>query len=838
MPEDKKSKKNGVEKLRKVLDDISYKDLDSKDEKHIIALKSRLEESSERKIIYKKANETDEGMESLKPIVTIHERRVKKLVVELEPIKKVVEPVKEPVESLPEFKEAEKSQIEKEDLFEVKKVEVKVPEFIEVKPKTVEREDTSDLDEKSAIAGEKVEEWEPIETAKEETLEEKPSKAEEVEGKISNFCPYCGAKLGTKGKFCIYCGKNLITEVAKDERIPSFIPVEKKVEEEKVDEEVKKTEEIESLEEADLEREKKIDALKELNSVDEETAVLLYYAGYTSIDFLNLANVKDLSKIKGIKKKKAKEILKEMQEKSAKVEAIDLGETEKKEVTEEETKLEEEAISKDVKIEAFSHMSSIDDETAVLLFDIGYTSFDMLKNVTVDDLIKIDGIKKRKAKKIRKEIDKKIQESVRPKPIEMGDTAKGDVKEDQILKESEKYEEEKGKPSPVELRTKTSEWSPLDQDIELERKEELEELPKEVDLEREKKIEIFKGINSIDEETAVLLYNAGYNSIDALSVATVKDLSKIKGIKKKKAKEILKEIEEQSDWATTSENEFIESDEEMIVDESLEEDEEIEKKEKIQIFDDFSNIDEETGVLLYDNGYTTTDSLMDLTIKTLIDIGVKKRKAKKVLKEIEEKLILPIEKEIFEEPESEQIDGEIEKSEESIIEEVEFFEEENEDIPEIKAEEIKDAFEGINSIDDKISNLLLKNGITSIQDLNNMTIKDLTKIKGIRKKIAKQIKKEVNEHFDKLSEDAEKQMDFDEEEWESIPEEESVEGPVFMHEDYTLYEKEIVSKSGNKRVVRFFSKGEPEGAKAIGLPKGYKVRKNKKTGVPYLKKDK
>jgi len=478
-----------------------------------------------------------------------------------------------------------------------------------------------------------------------------------------------------------------------------WIPLEK---EEKSEEEV--------AEEIDFEREKKIETFKDINCIDEETAVLLYNAGYSSIDALSIATVKDLSKIKGIKKKKAKEILKEIEEKFAKVESIDLGETAKKEIAEEETKLEEEVVSKDVKIEAFSQM------------------------------------------------------------------------------------------------------------------------------------------NSIDDETSVLLYNAGYTSIDFLKLVTVKDLRKIKGIKKKKAKEILKEIEEESEWEKASEIELIESDEEPIVDESLEEKEDLEKQEKMQIFDDFSSIDEETAILLYNNGYTTIESLKDLTIKTLKDIGVKKRKAKKILKEIEEELVIPIEEETFEENESEQIDEKIDEYEEPIIEELEFFEEEV-DIPEIKAEEIKDAFEGINSIDDKISNLLLKNGITTIQDLNDMTIKELTKIKGIRKKIAKKIKKEVNEYFEKISECAEKQMeyeekpfisdeDFEEEEWESIPEEESVEGPVFMHKDYTLYEKEIVSKSGNKRVIRFFSKGEPEGAKKITLPKGYKVRKNKKTGVPYLKKKK
>ena len=58
----------------------------------------------------------------------------------------------------------------------------------------------------------------------------------------------------------------------------------------------------------------------------------------------------------------------------------------------------------------------------------------------------------------------------------------------------------------------------------------------------------------------------------------------------------------------------------------------------------------------------------------------------------------------------------------------------------------------------------------------------------------------------------------------------------FKHKDYTLYEKEIVVKSGKKRTVRFFSKAEPDEGKSIELPKDYEVKENKKTGVPYLRK--
>jgi hypothetical protein len=60
----------------------------------------------------------------------------------------------------------------------------------------------------------------------------------------------------------------------------------------------------------------------------------------------------------------------------------------------------------------------------------------------------------------------------------------------------------------------------------------------------------------------------------------------------------------------------------------------------------------------------------------------------------------------------------------------------------------------------------------------------------------------------------------------------------FRHGDYSLYKKEIKTKSGKKRIVRFFSKAEPDEGKPIELPKGYQVKLNKKTGLPYLKRKK
>lgn len=132
----------------------------------------------------------------------------------------------------------------------------------------------------------------------------------------------------------------------------------------------------------------------------------------------------------------------------------------------------------------------------------------------------------------------------------------------------------------------------------------------------------------------------------------------------------------------------------------------------------------------------------------------------------------------------------------------------------------------------------------------------MTKIRGIKKKIAKKIKKEIaglsKETFDKTSEEISISGEFergenpfikDEDEWisfdeDNIPRLEMIKLKGFRHGDYTLYEKKIMTKSGKKRIVQFFSKGEPDEGKPIELPKGYVIKENKKTGIPYLKKKK
>ena len=81
-------------------------------------------------------------------------------------------------------------------------------------------------------------------------------------------------------------------------------------------------------------------------------------------------------------------------------------------------------------------------------------------------------------------------------------------------------------------------------------------------------------------------------------------------------------------------------------------------------------------------------------------------------------------------------------------------------------------------------------------------------------------------------------------EWESydaeeeIPEIEHHVAKPYKYGDYTLYEKEIKTSAGKKRTIHFFSKKKPDIGKAVQLPKGYGVKINKRTKLPYLKKKK
>ena len=286
----------------------------------------------------------------------------------------------------------------------------------------------------------------------------------------------------------------------------------------------------------------------------------------------------------------------------------------------------------------------------------------------------------------------------------------------------------------------------------------------------------------------------------------------------------------------------------------------IDRDVKIDIFRDIKSIDEETAVLLHNGGFTSIDAVSKASLKDLIRIGkIEKKLAKNVKREIEQKLEESSTKteeepgeyfildEGFDEGDAKKIDENISKHK-FVEEDKDFFGEEDE----VNKENKKiDVFKDINNIDEKTASLLYENGITSVDILREKSVRELTRIKGIRRKLAKRIKKEI-EDMDRKTEDM---KEYDEksahdikdepfveekahdEEWESYGTDE-MQKQGYTYEDYTLYKKKIETKSGKKRLVRFFSKAEPEEGEPSELPTGFEVKVNKKTGLPYLKKKK
>lgn len=58
----------------------------------------------------------------------------------------------------------------------------------------------------------------------------------------------------------------------------------------------------------------------------------------------------------------------------------------------------------------------------------------------------------------------------------------------------------------------------------------------------------------------------------------------------------------------------------------------------------------------------------------------------------------------------------------------------------------------------------------------------------------------------------------------------------FQYGDYTLYQKTITINDKDKRTIHFFAKEVPETGDPTDLPKGYEVKINRKTGVPYIRR--
>lgn len=164
----------------------------------------------------------------------------------------------------------------------------------------------------------------------------------------------------------------------------------------------------------------------------------------------------------------------------------------------------------------------------------------------------------------------------------------------------------------------------------------------------------------------------------------------------------------------------------------------------------------------------------------------------------------------------------------------------------------RDEFKGIECIDEKNAEILYKNGYFSIENLRDATIDDLVQIRGIKRKLAKQIKKEIGQNrtlpdtdeFVPMKQTPVKKKSLkklkDTAEWESYPPKKKAtkqpSSEVCTYKQYTLYKRESRSDDRKKTTIHFFSKEKPEKGQPTKLPEGYYIAINKKTGIPYLKK--
>jgi len=168
------------------------------------------------------------------------------------------------------------------------------------------------------------------------------------------------------------------------------------------DEDVKKEKELDVQEVEIIEEDKNIDVFGDFESIDAVTAKLLHENGIISIDHLRSLSVKELVKNFGINKKIAKSIMRELKNKDIKNDTSD----------DKKDEVKKDVSSDDVdKKEVFKDLDVIDDDTAELLYDNGYISVDDLKEASVKDLSRIKGIKSKTAKRIKKEIEEKFNNS-------------------------------------------------------------------------------------------------------------------------------------------------------------------------------------------------------------------------------------------------------------------------------------------------------------------------------------------------------------------------------------------------------------------------------------------
>lgn len=275
MQKGKKSKKETIEKLRMILDDPSTKDPFIKDEAYLNALQKRLAGPSKESYVYAHEGFTEKS-DSLNANITIHRREKNSF------------PTPEPEHmelGKPGIEEQKENLFEDEELYEVEKVEIDIPEFVEVKPKDAVKTEEIPADWEGKEIHEiddELPEWEPVESEEPEIEEETKEKKPETLEEIPEWEPIS------------------IEEAEED------LPITKMHENER-----------EMPQKPTIEHDKKIDVFEDIESIDEKTAFLLHSNGFKSIDDLSDASLKDLTRIKGIKRRLAKKIKRDVKKKVA-----------------------------------------------------------------------------------------------------------------------------------------------------------------------------------------------------------------------------------------------------------------------------------------------------------------------------------------------------------------------------------------------------------------------------------------------------------------------------------------------------------------------------------------
>ena len=240
------------------------------------------------------------------------------------------------------------------------------------------------------------------------------------------------------------------------------------------------------------------ESIKVLKSIDNKTARILISHDISTVQDLKNNDIKDIIKIKGVKKNIIKKALKEIEkpkkEKRTKIdkkkqeEEIELG----KNKSEKDRKKEKKWFKKQSKKEIFNES----------------------------------------------EIEKQFIGQGEENFTQQKDKSDLEVREEEPIKEQEKNDFE---PKIESDGKKKFKFTFLNKKQSKSTGQEAVELEKQIQIDQ--KMAPFKNIKSIDETIAILLFDNGIKSVDELRKTSIKKLIKIKGIKRGTIKKIIKELE-------------------------------------------------------------------------------------------------------------------------------------------------------------------------------------------------------------------------------------------------------------------------------------------------------